>query len=85
MASAPYLAGSLFFLVFTAYLTTQFDRNLCPKSVEWLNETTNATQIETSWIDYVWASKCSGMPSWYKIIIYVPFVAMAIRSVIATS
>lgn len=85
MASAPYLASALFFLVFTAFMTTLFDRSLCPTSVEWLNETTNQTIIETSWTDYVWASKCSGMPSWYKIIIYTPFIAMAIRSIIATS
>jgi len=85
MTSAPYLAGSLFFMILTAYLMTNFDRSYCPRVSEYLNITSNETEFRTSWTDYIWGTKCEGLPSWYKLIIYVPFIAMAIRSIIATS
>ena len=85
MSSAPWVAGGLFFLILVAWLSTEFDKDLCPGVVEWHNETTNSSQITTDWIDYVWNSKCQELPGWYKIIIYTPFIAMVIRGVIATN
>jgi len=74
------LGASVFLLIITGLLITNFDATLCPEITEWTNTSTTETEISVSWKDYIWGSKCSGLPNWYKLLIYTPFIIMAIRS-----
>ncbi len=80
MTNSVVLGLVLFFLLVTGYLTTIYDRDLCPNTQEWVNTTLNVSQRSDSWTDYIWNSRCDGLPDWYKLLIYTPFVAIGLRS-----
>lgn len=80
MTNALVLGMTVFFLLFSGYLTTMYDTEICPSFAEFTNNTVNETQAQTSWLDYVYNSKCEGLPSWYKLLIYTPLIIIAGRS-----
>lgn len=80
MTNALVLGMTIFFLLLTGYLTTMYDRQLCPTFEEFANQTTNESIAQASWLDYAWNSKCEGLPSWYKLLIYTPFLIIIGRS-----
>ena len=85
MTNAVVLGMSIFILLLSGYLFTMYDAQICPGYEAFANTTYNETELKVEWLDYAWNSKCEGLPGWYHLLIYTPFLIIIGKSVLTVS
>jgi len=88
MSNVAVVGGLLFALAFITYFLGKFDIGLCPE-VDTAFNTTLTNDTSTSWYDsakeivsHATSMKCSGVPTWVNIFIYLPIIGALLYSIL---